>query len=493
MTRTSHHPSQLTLSLFDTTAISGLTLDGGTVEVPAPTHSDLSLADEPDEAASPAAAAPAIPACNWRLAGQRALAPTWKGRAADNLAAIRLAHAIEAEGRHATPAEQEQLSRFVAFGASELANACFRRTGEAFRPGWEEIGTALEQEVSATEIAGLMRATQYAHYTPEFIVRSIWQALTRMGLAGGRVLEPGCGSGLFMAMLPEAAAGRTALTGIEADPVTARIAKLLFPQAWIRAEDFTKAKLAERYDVVVGNPPFSDRSVRADDPAGRLGLSLHDYFIARSVERLRPGGVAVFVSSRWTLDKAAQTARGHIASMADLVGAVRLPAGAMRAEAGTDIVVDVLVLRRRLPGEAGNGIGWSDLAEVVPPMDGEHALLANRYFAEHPEMVLGTHAWTTGPYGPAYTCEPSPGACPPLAERLDAALALIAVGVRLPAPEQATTARETAPRIVVSTAAEGATVKEGSYVLLGGALMQVVDGVPVAVAVKSATCKEGIF
>ena len=433
-----------------------------------------------------------IPPRNWHLAGSRALAATWKGRAADNLAAIRLLHAIEAESRHATAEEQEQLSRFVAFGATELANTCFRRQGEAFRPGWEEIGAELEQLASAAEMAGLQRATQYAHYTPEFVVRSIWRALTRMGFAGGRVLEPGCGTGLFMAMLPEAAAAKTALTGIEADPVTARIAKLLFPDAWIRAEDFTKAKFAERYDVVVGNPPFSDRTVRADDPAGRLGLSLHDYFIARSIERLRPGGIAVFVTSRWTLDKTAQTAREHIAAMADLVGAVRLPEASMRAEAGTDVVVDVLVFRRRAPGEEGNGVEWDAVVEVLPAQDGEEALCANRYFAEHPEMVLGTHTWTTGPYGPAYTCQPSQGPCPSLTDRLDSALALIATGVRLPAPDAAAS-REKAPRIVVGTAAEGATVKEGSYVLLGQALHQVIDGVPVPVAVKSAACKEGIF
>ncbi len=157
------HPSQLTLSLFDTTAMSGLTLDGGTVGVPATAiHADPSATDATDATDAALPAAPVIPPRNWHLAGSRALAPTWKGRAADNLAAIRLLHAIEADSRHATAEEQELLSRFVAFGATELANTCFRRQGEAFRPGWEEIGAELEQLASAAEMAGLQRATQYA-------------------------------------------------------------------------------------------------------------------------------------------------------------------------------------------------------------------------------------------------------------------------------------------------------------------------------------------
>ena len=155
------------------------------------------------------------------------------------------------------------------------------------------------------------------------MVRAIWRVLRQMGFDGGRVLEPGCGTGLFFALAPEPLSGKLALTGVEMDATTARIAKLLYPNARIRREDFTKARLPEHYDLAVGNPPFSDRTVRADDPAGQLRLSLHDYFIARSVERLRPGGLAAFVTSRWTMDKVDTKAREHISGMADLIGAVR--------------------------------------------------------------------------------------------------------------------------------------------------------------------------
>jgi adenine-specific DNA methylase len=179
---------------------------------------------------------------------------------------------------------------FAGFGATDLANSFFRRTGEAFRPGWEDLGNELEQLVSAPEVAALARATQYAHYNPEFMIRAIWRAVQAMGFSGGTLLEPGCGTGLFLALTPEAIAAKMAITAIEMDPSTARIAKLLYPEAWVRQEDFTKAKLTETFDLAIGNPPFSDRTVRSDDPSGRLGLSLHEYFMARSIERLKPGG-----------------------------------------------------------------------------------------------------------------------------------------------------------------------------------------------------------
>ena len=270
---------------------------------------------------------------NFHLESDRALARGWPARARDNIAAIRLSKELEASGRIPTADEQAMLLRFIGFGASDLAQNCFRRPGEeTFRAGWEETGAALEAAVTPEEYAALQRATQYAHYTPETIIRGLWRAAERLGFAGGRVLEPGMGTGLFFALLPAALRDACQLTGIEYDPVTARIARLVHPQARVRCEDYTRSTLSGGFDLAIGNPPFSDRVVRADPATRALRLRLHDYFIARSIARLRPGGIALFVTSTGTMDKAGTTAREHIAGMADLVGAVRLPEGSMQAD-----------------------------------------------------------------------------------------------------------------------------------------------------------------
>ena len=481
-------PDQLSLPLFDTTALtSSMGLYSG-LSFGEPV--DDSIAETEEDAPAPVV----VPARNFRLTGARRLAPDWKTRAADNIAAIRLMLEIEEEARNATPEEQERLALFTSFGAGDLANNLFRRSAEeAFPKGWETLGEDLEQLVSPAELASLARVTQYAHFTPEFMVRAIWRALRRMGFSGGRVLEPGCGTGLFFALMPEALEAKTTLTGVEMDPVTARIAKLLHPNARIRAEDFTKARIAETYDLVIGNPPFSSRTVRADDPAGRLSLSLHDYFIARSIERLRPGGLAAFVTSRWTMDKADPTARTFLASMADLVGAVRLPEGAMRAAAGTDVVVDILFFQKRGPDEPAKPADWIDLAEVMAAQDGEEAISINRHFVEHPDMVLGSHARTSSAYGPTYTCLPVRAEPDALFQDLLAALHTLPADIyATPAPaklERETLVDET---IRVGTAAEGATIKEGSYLVVKDRLAQIIDGMAVAVPIRNGKGSDGI-
>ena len=307
--KTNHN--QLSLPLFDTTALtSSMGLYAG---LSFGETADDSIAETEGDAPAPII----VPARNFRSTAARRLAPDWKTRAADNIAAIRLIRQIEDEARNATPEEQDRLAVFTSFGAGDLANNLFRRSpDEAFPKDWEALGEELEQLVSPGELASLARVTQYAHFTPEFMVRAIWRALIRMGFPGGRVLEPGCGTGLFFALMPEAREAKTALTGVEMDPITERIAKLLHPNARIRAEDFTKARIAETYDLVVGNPPFSSRTVRGDDPAGPACRST----IISS--RGRSSGSRPADSHRWTTDKADPTARTFIASMADLVGAV---------------------------------------------------------------------------------------------------------------------------------------------------------------------------
>ena len=377
--------SRFTLSLFDTNPAVGLAADcddgiltgsvlARDIPVPAGGAWPAPPAAEPDDRGEQVAPEPAGKprGANFHLHSDRALARGWPARARDNIAAIRLSKELEESGRAATADEQARLLRFTGFGASDLAQSCFRRPGEeAFRPGWEETGAALEAAVTAEEYAALQRATPYCHFTPETIIRGLWRAAERLGFAGGRVLEPGMGTGLFFALLPAALRDACQLTGIEYDPVTARIARLVHPQARVRCEDYARSTVSGSFDLAIGNPPFSDRVVRADPATRALRLRLHDYFIARSIARLRPGGIALFVTSTGTMDKAGTTAREHIADMADLVGAVRLPKGSMQATAGTGVVIDLLVFQRRAVGKAPEGAAWIGLAPVEPAMADE--------------------------------------------------------------------------------------------------------------------------
>ncbi|RRH84086.1 lactate dehydrogenase, partial [Mesorhizobium tamadayense] len=226
---------------------------------------------------------------------------------------------------------------------------------------------------------------------------------------GGRVLEPGIGTGLFPALMPTALRDLSHVTGIELDPVTARIARLLQPQARIIAGDFAHSTLPANFDLAIGNPPFSDRTVRSDRAYRSMGLRLHDYFIARSVDLLKPGALAAFVTSSGTFDKADSTAREHIAKAADLIAAIRLPEGSFRTDAGTDVVVDILFFRKRKAGEPEGDLSWLDTDEVRQATQDEGAIRVNRWFARHPDFVLGTHATISGPYGEAYTCLPRHG------------------------------------------------------------------------------------
>lgn len=283
----------------------------------------------------------------------RGLAASWKERARMNVAAIVTANEIENRNIPVTREHQRKLIRFTGFGASELANGMFRRPGEMeFRKGWDDLGTSLETAVSESDYASLARCTQYAHFTPEFIIRAIWSGLQRLGWRGGRILEPGIGTGLFPALMPESYRDNSFVTGIELDPATARIVGLLQPRARILNMDFARTDLAPIYDLAIGNPPFSDRTVRSDRKYRKLGLRLHDYFIARSIELLKPGALAAFVTSSGTMDKADATAREHIARSADLIAAIRLPERSFRRDAGTDVVVDILFFRKRKVGQA---------------------------------------------------------------------------------------------------------------------------------------------
>jgi len=493
-----------TLDLFGNTALSsglGLGVSAFAGVVTAEPDDD----DDPDPSTpAPATGLAAAPVsvssarrtrgANFHLAGDRALAKGWKDRARDNIAAIRLAAAIEAEERPATPEEQEQLIRFTGFGASELANAVFGRPGETeFRKGWEAIGSDLEDAVGDLDHASLARCTQYAHFTPEFIVRGILAGLERLGWRGGRVLEPGIGTGLFPALMPEGVREASHVTGIELDPVTARLVRLLQPRARIIAGDFARAELPASFDLAIGNPPFSDRIVRSDRVYRAMGLRLHDYFIARAIDLLKPGALAAFVTSSGTMDKADGSARGHIAKSADLIAAIRLPEGSFRASAGTDVVVDILFFRKRKIGDPEGDRSWLDLNEVRPATEDEGTIRLNRWLADHPEYVLGTHGLASGPFGETYTCHPRAG------EDLDVALS--AVIALLPEALYDGEPDMIDPDPDLEDAGDQALVdlpsdrhvREGSFFFdKAHGLMQVLDGQSVAVNARKGRSADGI-
>ena len=491
-----------TLDLFGSTALSsglglGVTAFAG----------DMTTGPDDDDDSGPSAPAPVIPVAaiahatarvgrergaNFHLVGNRTLAKGWKDRARDNIAAIRLATAIEADERPATADEQAQLIRFTGFGASDLANFVFRRPGEAnFRKGWEAIGEDLEDAVDDLNHASLARCTQYAHFTPEFIVRAIWAGLRRLGWRGGRVLEPGIGTGLFPALMPAEFRGLSHVTGIELDPVTARIARLLQPRARIVAGDFARTELPANFDLAIGNPPFSDRTVRSDRAYRSLGLRLHDYFIARSIDLLKPGALAAFVTSSSTMDKADASAREHIAKSADLLAAIRLPEGSFRASAGTDVVVDVVFFRKRKIGEAERDLSWLDLDEVRPATDDEGAIRVNLWFAQHPEFVLGAHMLVSGPFGETYTCRSRDG------EDLEAALTtavnLLSEAIYDGEPGVIDADPDDDADQAEADLPADRHVREGSYFFDNArGLMQVLDGQPVPIKVRKGRSAEGI-
>ena len=337
-----------------------------------------------------------------------------KQKARDNIAAIKILKQITQEERGATPEEQAQLVAYVGWGASELANGMFENTGfnpatrgyssSWFKEGWEDLGKELKRLLSPEEYAAAQKSTVSAYYTPAGIVDGMYSALEQMGFTGGRILDPGTGVGHFIGKLPDTFLASTRVTGVELDDTSAAIAKLLYPGHDIRHQGFEKFVMPDGfYDVAVGNPPFVDLDVTSDPAYARHKFKLHDYFFAKSIDKVRPGGLLMFITSKGTMDKANDKARAYLAERADLLGAIRLPETAFRENAGTDTVTDVIFLRKRGPGEDSTGKSWNTLKEVMTPDGATHI---NEYFADNPHMVLGTNAITSSQFGPKYTVLP---------------------------------------------------------------------------------------
>lgn len=326
---------------------------------------------------------------------------SWHGTAKRNLDLIDLALKIEGEKRAATSEEQALLSKYVGFGASAIRNEMFKVADDYLKKQnpkqlifpqivYEARWKALAERAAALPLEwqrSILQSTQYAHYTDEGIVRGVWSAMQRLGFTGGKVFEPGGGIGSFAMLMPGAVRSTSTFTGIEMDGPTALIARLLSPEQHMQQGDFIKRKLpANFYDAVVGNPPFAQTIILGDPDYEKYGFMLHDYFFAKSMDKLRPGGVLAFVTSKGTMDKKTDKARRFLMERADLIGAIRLPSVAFEENAGTSVVTDVIFLRKRLPGEAPAGQAWNNVKQV-DTKDGP--VFINEYFAEHPEMVLG--------------------------------------------------------------------------------------------------------
>ena len=292
---------------------------------------------------------------------------------------------LQSENRAVTAVEQATLARWASWGAvPEIFDEANRR--------FASIRGELHALLSEKEWAAAQRTTINAHYTSAEVVQAVWSAVTDLGFAGGRVLEPGCGSGNFIGFAPPGCA----ITGVELDPVTASIAAALYPEATIRSESFADTALPDvEMDLVIGNVPFGKITLH-DRAHNAGGHSIHNHFIIKGLDLTRAGGLVAVVTSRFTLDAQSDAARRQMAERGDLLGAIRLPAGTFRAAAGTDVVTDVVFLRKRAPGEAHAGAPWLSLRPVAT-VDGE--VLVNEYFATHPEMIIGELRRVNGQYG----------------------------------------------------------------------------------------------
>ena len=336
----------------------------------------------------------------------KGFAPKEKFR--QNVEAIRTLEKIESEHRIATPEEQEILAKYVGWGG--LADA-FDETKANWASEYQELKSLLSSE----EYASARESTLNAHYTSLVIVKSIYDAIDRMGFSKGNILEPAMGTGNFFGMLPEKMQ-ESRLYGVELDGLTGRIAKQLYPNADIRITGFEKTDYPnDFFDVAIGNVPFGQYKV-ADRAYDKHNFLIHDYFFAKALDKIRPGGVVAFVTSKGTMDKKSPEVRKYLAQRAELLGAVRLPNTAFKENAGTEVTSDILFFKKR-DRVVDLEPDWVHLAE------NEDGIAMNQYFAEHPEMIMGKMEMVSGPYGMEATCTPDTSI--PLSKQLEKAISHI--------------------------------------------------------------------
>ena len=371
-----------------------------------------------------------------------------KQKYARNIEAIRTLFKLEQEHRGATAEEQQVLSQYVGWGG--LADAF-----DPSKDSWAKEYAELKGLLSEDEYAAARSSTLNAHYTAPVVIRSIYDAVEKMGLQSGNILEPSMGVGNFFGMLPDTMQD-SRLYGVELDSITGRIAKKLYPQADITVAGFETTDRRDFYDLAVGNVPFGQYKVN-DKAYNKLGFSIHNYFFAKAIDQVRPGGVVAFVTSRYTLDSKDFSARKHMAERADLLGAIRLPNNAFRANAGTDVVSDIIFLQKR-DRPADIEPAWVQLGKT------EDGFAINQYFVDHPEMVLGELTTESTQYGREdLTVAPIEGTS--LADQLAEAVQHIegnytAVEIAAPDVADAEAQRKTLPA--------DPTVKNFSYTVVDG-------------------------
>lgn len=389
----------------------------------------------------------------------------------NNVAAIRLLKDLEAQGRSATPEEQEVLSRYVGWGGIPQA---FDEANEKWASEYAELKTLLTPE----EYASARGSTLNAHFTSPTVIEGMYQALEQMGVHPDTVLEPAMGVGNFFGLMPESMQNAT-LMGVELDSITGRLAKQLYPQANITVDGFERVNLPDNsIDLAVGNVPFGSYKL-ADPRYDKQNLLIHDYFFVKTLDKVRPGGIVAFITSKGTLDKQDSTVREYLAQRTDLLGAVRLPNNAFSRNAGTDVTTDILFLQKRAqpPEQVPDWVHLGQTADGIP---------INRYFETHPDMVLGTMAWDKSMYGNERetTCAPIPGI--ELADQLSEALS------KLSPPDQQLLSPKGAvevPELLERMETADVEARNFSYTEVGGKLYFVEDGERIPVEVPATTEK----
>lgn len=357
--------------------------------------------DEPEHEQTietPITAKPSAPALsadrrNYRITDDALGVGGAKEKFRNNMSAIRLLHDLQIENRPATPEEQETLAKYVGWGGLSMA---FDSNNAAWENEYKELKSALSNE----EYHAAMESTLTAFYTPPVVIKAMYEALDRLGFSQGNILEPSCGTGNFLGLLPDSME-KSKLHGIEIDPLSGRIAKQLYQKANIAIEGFEETKLPDtHFDVVLGNIPFGEFKVN-DSRYNAQKFLIHDYFIAKALDKVRAGGVVMFITSKGTMDKASPEVRKYIAQRAELLGAVRLPDNTFRANAGTEVTSDILILQKR-----------DRMIEIEPEWvhldTDENGVTMNSYFVQHPEMVLGEMRMESTRFGMDSACKAYP-------------------------------------------------------------------------------------